>query len=210
MRSALAVDDAGSGDGSQAAAEDPGPCAGASGSHGGGVEVCGVGCEHGLPCVGEGFGCRDECDDAVGVVGVRAPPPRCGCATPIDLLHNLQDGLRNILVGVGVGFSLESGWKAADGTVFWASVATLVLPTKSPLNWRCACWPEGPLFGHWRSGVTSAQVSCRSTRRRVREHPAPSGALRRDKADIDCDCDAVVREHPAPSGALRRADGAIG
>jgi len=81
-------------------------------------------------------------------------------------------------VGVGVGFSLGSGWKAADRELIRASVATLVFPTESPLNWVCARWPEGSLFGHWRSGVAFAQVSCRSTRRGVREHPAPSGALR--------------------------------
>ena len=57
-------------------------------------------------------------------------------------------------------------------------MATLVLATKSPLNWGRAHRPEGSLFGHWRSGMEFAQVSCRSTRRGVREHPAPSGALR--------------------------------
>ena len=152
-------------------------CAG--GLDGGGVEVCGVGCEHGSPCVGEGFGCRDERDDAVGVVGVHGSSSRCGCATPIDLLYNLQGDLYNISTGVSVGFSLENGRKAADRELIRASVATLVFPTESPLNWVCARWPEGSLFGHWRFCVAFVQVSCRSTRRGVREHPAPSGALRR-------------------------------
>ena len=132
-------------------------------------------------------------------------------------------------MGVGVGFSLGSGWKAADGTVFRASVATLVFPTKSPLNWACARWPDCSLFGHWRSGVAFVQVSCRSTRRGVREHPAPSGALRPRTASRSisatrsqgapstirciktpsdeapqCQAPAHVREHPAPSGALRQ------
>ena len=129
-------------------------------------------------CGGEGFGCRDEFDDAVGVVGVHGLPSRCGCATPIDLPYNPQSDLRNVFASVGIDFSLESGWKAADREPIRASVATLVLPTKSPLNWARARWPEGPLFGHWRSGVAFAQVGCRSTRRGVREHPAPSGALR--------------------------------
>ena len=151
---------------------------GVGGLDGGGVEVCGVGCEHGSPCVVEGFGCRDECDDAVGVAGVHASSSRCHCATPIDLLCNLQGDLRNIFASVGIDFSLGSGWKAADWELIRASVATLVFPTKSPLNWARARWPEGSLFGHWRSGVAFAQVSCRSTRRGVREHPAPSGALR--------------------------------
>ena len=132
-------------------------------------------------------------------------------------------------MGVGVGFSLGSGWKAADGTVFRASVATLVFPTKSPLNWACARWPDCSLFGHWRSGVAFVQVSCRSTRRGVREHPAPSGALRPETttaqtrsatsrqgapSTIRCiktkiivgdwyDAHFRVREQPAPSGALR-------
>ena len=41
---------------------------------------------------------------------------------------------------------------------------------------------------------------------RVREHPAPSGALRPRTQARDCDDGARVREHPAPSGALRRGD----
>ena len=109
---------------------------------------------------------------------VRVPPSHCGCATPIGLLYNLQGDLYNISASTGIDFSLENGWKAADGTVFRASVATLVLATKSPLDWGRARWSEGSLFGHWRSGVAFVQVSCRSTRRGVREHPAPSGALR--------------------------------
>ena len=38
----------------------------------------------------------------------------------------------------------------------------------------------------------------------VREHPAPSGALRRRQGHRRCPRAAPVREHPAPSGALRR------
>ena len=70
--------------------------------------------------------------------------PHTMCATPIDLPYNLQSDLHNISVGAGIDFLLESGWKAADGTAFRASAATLVFPTKSPLNWNCACWPETP------------------------------------------------------------------
>lgn len=90
--------------------------------------------EHGSPCVGEDFDCRDECDDAAGVVGVHGPSSHYGCATPIDLLYNLQSDLGNISAGVGIDFSLGSGWKAADRELIRASVATLVFPTKSPLN----------------------------------------------------------------------------
>ena len=118
-----------------------------------------------VPCVGEGFGCRDEFDDAVGVVGVHGLPSRCGCATPIDLPYNPQGDLRNVFASVGIDFSLESGWKAADREPIRASVATLVFPTKSPLKSTCARWSKGSLFGHWRSGVAFVQVSCRSTRR---------------------------------------------
>ena len=203
MRSALAVDDAGSGNRSQAAAENPGPSFGASGSHGGGVEVCGVGCEHGLPCVGEGFGCRDEFDDAVGVVGVHGLPSRCGGATSIDLLYNLQGDLRNVFASVGIDFSLESGWKAADREPIRASVATLAFPTKTPLNWGCARWSEGSLFGHWRSGVAFAQVSCRSTRRGGQGAPSTIRCIKTSAASSVLVASQRVREHPAPSGALR-------
>ena len=175
---------------------------GAGGLDSGGVEACGVGCEHGSPCAGEGFGCRDECDGAVGVAGVHASSSHCGCATPIDLLYNLQGDLCNISAGIDVDYSLESGWNPADREPIRASVATLAFPTKSPLNWARARWSEGPLFGHWRSGVTFAQVSCRSTRRGVREHPAPSGALRSENVIVRGP-KAHVRDHPAPSGALR-------
>ena len=38
----------------------------------------------------------------------------------------------------------------------------------------------------------------------VREHPAPSGALRhKGVSDTVSDSAGTVREHPAPSGALR-------
>ena len=169
---------------------------GAGGLDGGGVEVRGVGREHGSPCVVESFGCRDEFDDAVGVAGVHASPSRFHCATPIDLPHNFQGDLRNIFASADIDFSLESGWKAADREPIRASVAALVFPTKSPLNWVCARWPESSLFGHWRSGVTFAQVSCRSTRRGVREHPAPSGALRQDAVFL---CSGLVQCQGAPS-----------
>ena len=136
----------------------------------------------------------------------------------------------NNSASAGAGFPLASGWNPADLEPIRASVATLVLAMKSPLNWGRAHRPEGSLFGHWRSGMEFARVSCCSTRRggkgapstirciktrhlvprpgrsppRVREHPAPSGALRPRWA-LFCTCVAHVREHPAPSGALRQA-----
>ena len=73
--------------------------------------------------------------------------------------------MSNSSVDVGADFPLESGWNPADWELIRASVATLVLATKSPLNRRCARWSEGSLFGHWRSGMEFTQVSYRSTRR---------------------------------------------
>ena len=89
--------------------------------------------------------------------------------------------MSNSSVDVGADFPLESGWNPADRELIRASVATLVLATKSPLNWDGAHRPEGSLFGHWRSGMEFTQVSCCSTRRGVRGRPAPSGALRRGR-----------------------------
>ena len=101
---------------------------------------------------------------------------------------------------------MESGWNPAGREPIRASVATLVFPMKSPLNWGRAHRPEGSLFGHWRSGMEFAQVSCRSTRRGVRGHPAPSGALRQEcqRLLLQVLVHPAVRGHPAPSGALRR------
>ena len=109
----------------------------------------------------------------------------------------------NNSASAGAGFPLKGGWNPADREPIRASVATLVFPTKSPLNWARAHRPEGSLFGHWRSGMEFAQVSCRSTRRGVREHPAPSGALRHKDDACATSIRSAVREHPAPSGALR-------
>ncbi|ERH32129.1 hypothetical protein HMPREF1550_01263 [Actinomyces sp. oral taxon 877 str. F0543] len=98
-------------------------------------------------------------------------------------------------------------------------MATLVFPTKSPLKSTCARWSKGSLFGHWRSGVAFVQVSCRSTRRGgVREHPAPSGALRpgagqSDGAEPHCQgAPSTIRcietgGHGARRRAQRRASG---
>ena len=51
---------------------------------------------------------------------------------------------------------------------------------------------------------TYSETSSRRARNSVREHPAPSGALRRIKIVTRVlHVDLNVREHPAPSGALR-------
>ena len=43
----------------------------------------------------------------------------------------------------------------------------------------------------------------------VREHPAPSGALRLDVPEVLVVRVHPVREHPAPPGALRPFDGGL-
>ena len=43
----------------------------------------------------------------------------------------------------------------------------------------------------------------------VREHPAPSGALRLKLVFVKNRPNVLVREHPAPSGALRQGDGPL-
>ena len=50
--------------------------------------------------------------------------------------------------------------------------------TKSLVIWPRAYWPEGCFFGHWRSDMASPLVTGGATRRAVRKHRAPKGALR--------------------------------
>ena len=101
-------------------------------------------------------------------------------------------------------------------------------PTNSLIFFPCACWSEGCFFGHWRSDVTFPLIAGGATRRAVRKHRAPKGALRlletptsplivqRQKAPsakrciktpagiLDCDRRQRVRKHRAPKGALRQ------
>ena len=58
------------------------------------------------------------------------------------------------------------------------SAAMRAVATKSLIIWPRACWPEGCFFGHWRSDVTFSLVAGGVTRRAVRKHRAPNGALR--------------------------------
>ena len=62
--------------------------------------------------------------------------------------------------------------------VFVSSAAMRAVVTKSLVIWPRACWPEGCFFGHWRSGTTFSLVTGGATRRAVRKHRAPKGALR--------------------------------
>mgnify|MGYP001715996575 CR=1 FL=1 len=77
-------------------------------------------------------------------------------------------------------------------------------PTNSLIFFPCACWSEGCFFGHWRSDVTFPLIAGGATRRAVRKHRAPNGALRRVGEWGGARVLAVVRKHRAPNGALRR------
>ena len=59
------------------------------------------------------------------------------------------------------------------------SAAMRAVATKSLVSWPRACWPEGCFFDHWRSGTTFSLATGGATRRAVRKHRAPNGALRR-------------------------------
>ena len=63
------------------------------------------------------------------------------------------------------------------------SAAMRAVATKSLVIWPRACWSEGCFFGHWRSGTTFSLATGGATRRAVRKHRAPKGALRRLKAN---------------------------
>ena len=84
------------------------------------------------------------------------------------------------------------------------SAAMRVVATKSLVIWLRVCWPEGCFFGHWRSGTTFSLATGAATRRAVRKHRAPKGALRRTRPHLN-GSPANVRKHRAPKGALRLA-----
>ena len=86
------------------------------------------------------------------------------------------------------------------------SAAMRAVATKSLVIWPRACWPEGCFFGHWRSGTTFSLVTGGATRRAVRKHRAPKGALRLAHPFSWSPFGARVRKHRAPKGALRRGD----
>ena len=58
------------------------------------------------------------------------------------------------------------------------SAAMQAVATKSLVIWPRACWSEGSFFDHWRSGTTFSLATGGTTRRTVRKHRAPKGALR--------------------------------
>ena len=58
------------------------------------------------------------------------------------------------------------------------SAAMQAVATKSLVIWPRACWSEGCSFGHGRSDMASPLATGGATRRAVRKHRAPNGALR--------------------------------
>ena len=84
------------------------------------------------------------------------------------------------------------------------SAAMRAVTTKSLVIWPRACWSEGCFFGHWRSDMAFPLVTGGATRRAVRKHRAPNGALRRGAGDTGRVGFYVVRKHRAPKGALRQ------
>ena len=82
---------------------------------------------------------------------------------------------------------------------FERSVAMRAVATKSLVFWPRACWSKGCFFGHWRSGTTFPLVIGGATRRSVRKHRAPKGALRRmrfvsESADIWIESESTERQ----------------
>ena len=63
------------------------------------------------------------------------------------------------------------------------SAAMRAVATKSLVVWPRACWPEGRFFDHWRSGTTFSLPTGGATRRAVRKHRAPKGALKQSRCD---------------------------
>ena len=83
------------------------------------------------------------------------------------------------------------------------SAAMRAVATKSLIFWPRVCWSEGRFFGHWRSGTTFSLATGGTTRRAVRKHRAPKGALRLLVGEHPLDLEDHVRKHRAPKGALR-------
>ncbi len=78
------------------------------------------------------------------------------------------------------GGAARRGWRRFPGQrrPRRHSAAMRAVATKSLVIWPRACWPEGCFFDHWRSGTTFSLVTGGATRRAVRKHRAPKGALR--------------------------------
>ena len=77
------------------------------------------------------------------------------------------------------------------------SATMQAVATKSLILWPCACWSEGCFFDHWRSGTTLSLATGGTTRRAVRKHRAPKGALRLENT-LGC-AGPLVEGQKAPS-----------
>ena len=99
-------------------------------------------------------------------------------------------------------FSAWSRPKPAPDPLPGPSVASGVIPTKGGRNGVLQPPPGRAPEGRWRSSPWK-RCNHAPPRSRVREHPAPLGALRRDHRRTIPPAASQVREHPAPLGALR-------
>ena len=136
----------------------------------GGVRSGGVGvsCEESASGASEGLGAgRFFRDEAVAGVVIICPSTQqpCGSSTSVKRY--------------GYGGATRRRWRRFPGQrrPRRRSAAMRAVATKSLVIWPRACWPEGCFFGHWRSGTTFSLFTGGATRRAVRKHRAPKGAL---------------------------------
>ena len=99
-------------------------------------------------------------------------------------------------------FSAWSRPKPAPDPLPGPSVASGVIPTKGGRNGVLQPPAGRAPQGRWRSSPWK-RCNHAPPRSRVREHPAPLGALRHHRESRERHQDVRVREHPAPLGALR-------
>ena len=104
-------------------------------------------------------------------------------------------------------FSAWSRPKPAPDPLPGPSVASGVIPTKGGRNGPVPATSGRASTGRWRSSPWK-RCNHAAPRSRVREHPAPLGALRLGLAPAPVLVPGV-REHPAPLGALRPGSAAL-
>ena len=136
---------------------------------------------------------KDEAVAGVVIVVPSAQQP-CGCSTSVKRY----------------GGATRRRWRRFPGQhrPRRRSAAMRVIAMKSLIFWPRACGPEGCFFDHWRSDMASPLATGGTTRRTVRKHQAPKGALRpflsvRFRIQQEC----KVRKYRAPKGALRQCVG---
>ena len=130
-------------------------------------------------------------DEAVAGVVIVCPSTQQPCGYPTSVKR--------------YGGATRRRWRRFPGQLrpLRRSAAMRAVATKSLVIWPRAYWPKGCFFGHWRSGTTFSLVTGDATRRAVRKHRAPKGALRHDKFLVVILRSRRVRKHRAPKGALR-------